>query len=267
MIRLGLYLLAYMIPGLLVGYLVLALFPYMPQIPLAAICILVVAGSFHTYRKKRKEQYIIDGLEQPMPDWIRSHNQTIILSVVTLLSGLVMFLSNKTDVYLDNGSDKEINIKVSHYGPVKLAAHQFEKISVVKKDVEFEYNDKKKKFHIDGEGEWIWNIDTQYTYIRTSVTYSSTQVFRRNGSEVPAEESPDVDVLKDEFFNAHVDYMFETPETINVDKNSAVSLDVKKKVLYHTEDWIKMLDEMPDDEDTQMDSTSKIATPKKKASK
>jgi len=262
MIKLGLILLAYMVPGLLIGFLIISIFPHIPLPLLVIASVGIVAGGFYKYRQKRKEEYILNDNVYGMPDWIGSNAQNIFLAVVTLISGIVIFYVNKTDLYLDNGGDKEIVVNTSHYGTVKVPPHYHQQLSVVKGDIEFEYEGKKRKFKITEDGNWVLNIDTQNTYVRTSIVYSTATTLYKEGSTIPETKAPETEFIKDEFFDAKVDYMFQAPETIKVEDSRTAAVEIKKKILYRLSDWAEEEASQPANDDNQEDSI--VAKPLKK---
>lgn len=232
MLRLIPYIIFFMLPALLTGYLILIVFPHIPKYVLVVLNMTIIIGAFVKYKQNQTKKLTAQNRLSELPDWLKSKTSMVILVVLALMASLVIYQANKTILYIDNASEKEIAIKISHEGTRMIKPGAFEKVEVVKGEIEFEYNNKKKQFNIPNEGKWVFNIDTLNTYIKTLVTYTNHRDLYRNGKNIPPDKENDMEIIKKEFFESNCDYVFDVPEKISVKRKSFGSGDVNKTVLY-----------------------------------
>lgn len=261
MIRLALYLLLFMIPSLILGYLILMVSPHISRSALVFISTALILGTYFWYKRKKQNELLLAQNshlteEQParLPDWLSKKRIPVFLGIASLLSGAIIFQANKTKLYIDNASEKDISVNIQNEGTHVVRAGTYKMLSIVKGDINLEYAGKKRKFSIPGGGKWVWNVDSLNSYIRSSVSYAANIDLYKDGKTPPEEKIPDFKIINDEFFEAQVDYVFDVPEKISIKKRRFSSDGpVTKTVLYrfnendHTEEAITDTEISPDE--------------------
>lgn len=243
------------IPVAIVGSILLAAYPHFPQTSFVITCITIVIGIAWSFRKNRLRHY--ETSEQTPPNWLAGKKHFVILILATIVGSFAVFYTNKTDFYIDNGSNKSITVDIKDEGQVTIAPHSFVKKSVVKGINEVMYNNTKRTFDLKTHGKWIWNIDTLNTYVKSSITYSSETKLYKDKSSISKEENDnDWKIISDEFFKADVDYMFEAPKSISVKKRSFSGSQVKKTVLYRLNDFEEDESNSEENAENAKDSTT-----------
>jgi hypothetical protein len=84
-----------------------------------------------------------------------------------------------------------------------------------------EIEGKTKVFNLKNFGTFIFNIDSQNVYLKTTIKYTDAVIMRKDGTN-PADSSDlGGTIIKNEFFEPQVTYLFDVPDKISVDKNSS----------------------------------------------
>ncbi|MFZ1528987.1 MAG: hypothetical protein WAT19_09570 [Ferruginibacter sp.] len=215
----------------------------MPHISRSSLVLLttgLIMGAYFWYKRKKQNELLLAQNSQlsgeppaQLPDWLSKKRVPVFLGIASLVSASIIFQANKTKLYIDNASDKDISISFQNEGTHIVRAGTYKMISVVKGDINAEYGNKKRKFIIPNSSKWVWNVDTLNSYIRTSVSYASNTDLYKNGKNPTEEKMPEYKIIHDEFFEAKVDYVFDVPEKISIKKRRFSSDGpVSKTVLY-----------------------------------
>ncbi len=240
MIRLALYFILFMIPALILGYLILMVSPHISRSALVFISTALILGAYFWYKRKKQNELLLAQNshlpdEQPaqLPGWLSKKRIPVFLGIASLLAAVIIFQANKTKLYIDNATEKDISVNIEQEGTHLVRAGEYKMLSIVKGDINIEYSGKKRKFSIPSSGKWVWNIDSLNSYMRTSVSYAANIDLYKDGKNAPEEKMPDFKVINDEFFEAKVDYVFDVPEKISIKKRRFSSDGpVTKTVLY-----------------------------------
>lgn len=259
MIRIAIYIVVFMIPAVLLGYIILQISPHISMSSLAVLTTGLILAAYFWYKKKRQNEILAaygeDATAESVPAWLRKKRYPVFLAAASLFGSMAVFQSNKTDLYIDNASEKDISIQLSNEGTHLVKAGTYKKLRVAKGPIEATYNNLKKHFNITDAGKWIWNIDSLNTYFRSSVTYTNSIDLYKNGKNVPEEENPDFQLVKGEFFETHVDYVFDIPEKISVKRSRLDNKAVSKTVLYR---FNQSGNDLPEISDTDVMDTVEV---------
>lgn len=221
---------AALMPAALLTMLLLKLFPHISLIVLILVNMPIIVGGTVLFTRKRIAYYHRIEAPELIPSWIKNKGLIVLAVIGTFAGSGIMFSSNKADLYVDNGTTHSIKFKLKYGGSFEIPAHSFTKKQVViGSDNEISYDGKTKPLAINAKGDWVLNVDTQNMYVRTSVVYKSKSIFSKDNDR-ESESMPDFTLVKDEFFNAGTDYVFDAPETIREDRHSS-SKAVTKTVL------------------------------------
>ncbi len=173
----------------------------------------VVFGCTFLYIKKRRQFYINNDWAESIPSYLGDFTLFLVF-VGSLLVSLFSYGSDKLKLYIDNGTNRDVTLKIKNDGEYTIRSNDFKLVHEVKGEIEITIDGKVKKFNLDKEANWIYNIDTANSYVRNSVKYSNT--FSMN--EQNKRQDSYAYTLKDEFFDAKAAYIFEVPKEIVVDK-------------------------------------------------
>jgi hypothetical protein len=233
-IRLALLVVVFMLPGIALGSLLLYLFPYISQTLLVLLSLAIIMGTLLWYIKRRRTQHLLEDADLLQKRWYHKNWPLVVTGLATALSSTFAFNNNKTHLYIDNGSKEAVTVSISHAPAVTVAAGKNMEVEVVAGKLDISYHNRSKTYDITKDGKWILNIDTQYIYIKAPVTYSTGDVLYKDGKNQQMDEE-DYPIIKEEFFNTQVDYLFDAPTSITIKRKryDMGSKEVNKMVLYH----------------------------------
>lgn len=209
------------IPSVILSFILMAVFPHIPMPLLLLLNVVVIAGGYFMIVRSRMAYYNSIGDPEAAPSWVKRKNAVLVFAVIgSLIGSAAMYDNNKAKLFIDNGTDHSLKFTLKHSGSFEIPAHSFtEKTVVVGSDNDITYNGATKKLNIDRKGNWLLNVDTQNTYIRTSVVYKSKSIFTRDNEKDMS--MPDFSFVKEEFFNTETDYVFDAPESIRGDRSQS----------------------------------------------
>jgi hypothetical protein len=217
---LALYVAAAAIPAVILSLLLLKMMPHIPLPVLMLINLLVIVGGTVLYRRSRISFYTTSGEPEKIPSWMQNKALIPFLVIGSLIGSAAIYMSNKADLYIDNGTDRVVKIDLKHEGSFDVPAHSYvKKTVVIGSDNEIKYEGKTRPLNIAKDGNWLFNIDTANTYVRTSVIYQSTSIFSKN--ETRDSSMPDFKLVTGEFFDAEADFMFDAPDKIKGERGKS----------------------------------------------
>jgi len=193
---------------------------------------LVLGGALYFVYSKRKV-YTDAGKEQDIPSHF-ANSTYIYLIIGAVLGTLLSSNAFTTSLYIDNGRATPVTVIIPNEGTFTIEAHKHLKTSVPTGDNEITLDGKPKKLSLPESGKWVYNIDSLNLYVESTIDYSANETLYKNGKGDSTEtesESPDFKIIRGELFNAHVDYMFDAPESISIKRRDSDKT-VTKKVLY-----------------------------------
>ncbi len=256
MVRLALILAAMLLPAVIVGFLLLLLFPHIGAELLIGINLLLIIGGVLLYFNKAKRKAQEEGTEYTGFSGWKLGVGVVVLGICTVLGSRLIFEYNKAGLYIDNASEKDITVKVAHLGSYTIKAGKHTKVQIVKGDVDVEYNNIKKHFIANTDGKWVWNIDSLNSYVKTEIVYSTRKDADAGNTSDGGKDK--TEIITKEFFNPGADYVFEVPDQISIKKKRfEADKDVVKVVLYKISDLAEQMSKYGSDdiESNSNDST------------
>jgi hypothetical protein len=271
MIRLGLIVVAVLLPSALLAGLILAIFPHISQVMLIVVTTLIIGLLLFWYRKNKLKnlEEVRESGEFIEKRWFEKPWIFIGFLLCSVLGSSIMHGFNKVTIYLDNGSEKEIVVTINNKEKITVAAKKHQEVEVVAGSIDITYHNQTKKYTVDNTGKWILNIDTQNVYMAMPITYSSNTTLYKDGKMMESENERDYKIVKDEFFNTKADFLFEAPTTISIRKRRFESAkDVSKLVLYrYNKKEMANSEEEEEEDESAADEVNTSKTVKDKAKK
>ena len=216
------------------GYILHYIFRTTPQYVIALIFILVIGGIIFLILKKNKK-FKIENPRIRIPDYLDTS-----IIVYILIGGLIgYFLSAsefRTILYVDNGSDKTINVKIPNNEEFKLLPNKYKQTSVpIDDNVKILIDGKPKVLKIDKAGNWVYNFQNLNKYLETSIDYlnASTMYDSSKADSILKNDTleKNTKIIGGELFRTDASYLFEPPSEITT--NSKVNnTRMTIKVLY-----------------------------------
>jgi hypothetical protein len=217
------------IPAFILSYLLLTLFPHIPMFLYYAVVFGIIVGGGYYYITQKRKYYIENDMVDSMPDSLG--NVTILYLVIgTAIGTFGMSNNNRSRLYVDNGTDREITFKIKHEGDFKIPPQKHIKIDVVTGENIIEIEGKTKIFNVATHRNWVYNIDSQSVYLLTNVNYTNPNILYKEGTKPADTGDADGQIIKNEFFETDAAYIFDIPEKITVDKSSSKE-NVSRKAL------------------------------------
>jgi hypothetical protein len=155
---------------------------------------------------------------------ILNYKFTIVIFIFTLFVGCLSFTSNKTELIIDNGYSKNIEVVINHKDTIIVKANSFEKIDIIRGPLNLVYNQKSHNFNTSSQ-KYILNIDSKNTYISTNALYTN-----ENQKTIPKQYNTNATIINSEFFLNDFYFVFTDPDDqIFSDKHK--NYEVKKVLL------------------------------------
>jgi hypothetical protein len=182
------------------------------------VMLLILGGAVLFYRKKIR---FVDG----MPG---IHAEAVV-NIAAVCIGALFFLKfsqrQSTVFYIDNGTNSEMLVQVSSAGKFKVASKNFQKIDVQLGKHLIQYGQKTDTINFTEEGNWIFNIDTQSTYLQANRYYqdlkSKTKALNDSTFAKPREKA--LELVKEAFFKSEANFIFHVPKNLEGDMRGTFS--------------------------------------------
>lgn len=217
------------VPAYVLGYAYRSAFRHLPEgFYYLLVLVPILAAGIYLIRKQRNGYAEREEIDY-MPEWLSGNSIYVYLIIGTLAGSFMASSTNRTVLYVDNGSDQPIKVSVKHEEEFEVAPRSHHQTSVSLGENEIEWGGKSKAFNFNESGNWVVNINKLNRYVETDVDYSNQEVLYKNGVSMDSTKST-LTLIQEEFFKTKADFMFTAPEKIAVKKSSAGE-SVKKLVL------------------------------------
>lgn len=222
------------LPFALISYLFQFIFRQASDIVLIIFYSVIAIITIYFYLKIRK-QFLSNNPGIKIPFYFESSN--IFFLIAGIIGGYFISLNSfKTNLYIDNGTEKVVTVKVPNEKQFEVNPNTYKKVNVpVDESDKIIINNVTKELKINEKGNWVYNVDTANVYVLSTLDYvnSSTLYNSEKKDSILSENESDskFKLIHEEFFKTEASYLFDPPEKItSSSKNSPDKMTVT--VLY-----------------------------------
>jgi len=210
------------------GYFLHYFFPHISFNVEASLVIVLLFGFFYfIYINKKK---LIEEKSSYIPEYLKS-SSFLYLIIGSILAHFAIDDTFKTTFIIDNGKSTSVKVYLLNQDTLLVPAKGYITTSLPLGNNEIIVNGKPKTISTPEKSKWIFNIDSINSYYESSVNYSNT-LFKNGKVDSSFINSPHIKFVNGELIRSDVDFVFEAPNTITVDRSAPEDKAVERKILY-----------------------------------